>query len=144
MPRKRLRILIARFGEGYENAMLKLAHSCCEAGFEVVYTDLQDPEAIAACAMQESVDHIGITTLPGAGVRDFEHLFEVLSRDGLSGIRVTAGGLFAPENVERIKKMGVVDFYPGGSIYDRIEKWREDYGEESDSPDCSKFENPES
>ncbi|MHC1730203.1 MAG: cobalamin-dependent protein [Syntrophobacteraceae bacterium] len=144
MPRKRLRILIARFGEGYENAMLKLAHSCCEAGFEVVYTDLQDPEAIAACALQESVDHIGITTLPGACVKNFKHLFDILSRDGLSHIRVTAGGLFPPEDLEKIKNLGVVDFYPGGSIYDRIEKWREEYGGEAYPENCSKFEKPAS
>ena len=140
MQKKRLRILIARFGEGFENAMLKLAHSCCEAGFEVVYTDLQDPEAIAACALQESVDHIGITTLPGAAVGDFANLFKVLSRNGLADVRVTAGGIFSPEAVEQIKRMGVTDFYPRGSIYEKIEKWREEYGGGSGGEDCAKYE----
>ena len=140
MQKKRLRILIARFGEGFENAMLKLAHSCCEAGFEVVYTDLQDPEAIAACALQESVDHIGITTLPGATVGDFANLFKVLSRNGLANVRVTAGGIFPPEAVEQIKRMGVTDFYPRGSIYEKIEKWREEYGGDTGREDCAKYE----
>jgi methylmalonyl-CoA mutase C-terminal domain/subunit len=140
MPKKRLRILIARFGDGFENAMLKLAHSCCEAGFEVVYTDLRDPEAIVACALQESVDHIGITTLPGATVGDFANLFKVLSRNGLDDIRVTAGGVFSPEDVKQIRQMGVTDFYPGGSIYEKIEKWREEYGGEPGGEDCAKYE----
>ena len=142
MPKKRLRILIARFGKGYENAMLKLAHTCCEAGFEVVYTDLRDPEAIASCALQESVDHIGITTLPGATVRNFESLFEFLSKDGLSNVRVTAGGLFPHEDVEKIRQLGVVDFYPADSIYDKIERWREEYGEFADKEECSQFRKP--
>lgn len=140
MPKKRLRILIARFGEGHEKAMLKLAHSCCEAGFEVVYTDLQDPEAISKCAMQESVDHIGITTLPGATVRNFADLFKILKSDGLTQVRVTAGGIFPEEDIEKVKELGVTDFYRGGSIYDKIEEWREEYGGADDASECEKYE----
>ncbi len=140
MAGKRLRVLIARFGEGHEKAMLKLAHSCCEAGFEVIYSELRDPEAIAACAMQEAVDHIGITTLPGAEVGEFHKLFEILSKNGLSNVRVTAGGIFPAEDVEAIRHLGVVDFYPGDSIYEKIEKWREKYGVQADASECAEFD----
>ena len=132
--------MIARFGEGHENAMLRLAHTCCEAGFEVVYTDLNDPEAIATCAIQETVDHIGITTLPGTRVEDFTQLFEALAREHHSHVRVTAGGFFHEEDVERIKRLGVIDFYPGGSIYEKIERWSEEYGEMTDLSECAKYE----
>jgi DNA gyrase subunit A len=56
MPRVKLKIqhLLTQKKEGRQ------------AGFEVIYTDTQKPEAIVASAIQESVDHIGITTLPGA------------------------------------------------------------------------------
>jgi methylmalonyl-CoA mutase, C-terminal domain len=140
MRKKRLRILIARFGEGYENAMLRLAQTCCEAGFEVVYTDLNDPEAIAACAIQETVDHIGITTLPGTRVDDFAGLFEILAREGHSHVRVTAGGIFPEEDVEKIKQLGVIDFYPKGSIYHKIENWTQEYGGITDPTECAKYE----
>ena len=140
MRKRRLRILIARFGEGHENAMLRLAHTCCEAGFEVVYTDLNDPRAIAACAIQEAVDHIGITTLPGTRVEDFAELFEILNREGHSHVRVTAGGFFPDEDIESIRKLGVIDFYRGGSIYEKIEKWSEEYGGITDSEECAKYE----
>ncbi len=139
MSKRKLRILIARFGNGYENAMLKLAHSCCEAGFEVVYTELQDPDAICSCALQEGIDHIGITALPGASTEQFARLFDSLEKNGLSHIRVTAGGLFPEEEIERIKRMGVIDFYPSGSIYDKIEKWRQEHGDLTESQDCAKF-----
>jgi methylmalonyl-CoA mutase C-terminal domain/subunit len=139
---KRLRVLIAKFGEGYENALLKLAHSCCEAGFEVVYTELSDPEEIVACALQESVDHIGITTLPGAAVENFARLFEVMEKADLSGVRVTAGGFFSGEQIQEIKGMGVADFYPGSSIYDKIDEWRDQYGDVEDSGRCAQFEPP--
>ncbi|MEN6439324.1 MAG: cobalamin-dependent protein [Syntrophobacter sp.] len=140
MSRKRLRVLIARFGEGYENAMVKLAYSCCEAGFEVVYTDLHDPAAIAACALQECVDHIGITTLPGASVEDFALLFETMKKDGIPHVRVTAGGIFPEQDIERIRQMGVVEFYRGGSIYKKIEEWSEEYGGPPDHSECEQFE----
>jgi methylmalonyl-CoA mutase, C-terminal domain len=120
--------------------MLRLAQSCCEAGFEVVYTDLNDPEAIAACAIQETVDHIGITTLPGTRVEDFARLFEILARENYSQVRVTAGGFFPKEDVERIKKLGVIDFYPKSSIYEKIEKWSEEYGGMTDQTECAKYE----
>jgi len=129
MTRRKLRILIAKFGDGYENAMLKLATACSEAGFEVVYTDIQDPRAIVASAVQEAIDHIGITTLPGANVENFADLFRLLAENGVSNIRVTAGGFLPEEDITRIKQMGVLDFYREGSIYKKIEKWTEEFGE---------------
>ncbi|MGA2400275.1 MAG: cobalamin-dependent protein [Syntrophobacteraceae bacterium] len=140
MRKDKLRVLIARFGEGYENAMLKLAHSCCEAGFEVVYAGLSDPETIAVCALQESVDHIGITTLPGATVEDFAKLFDIMKKKGIQNVRVTAGGIFPEGDIEKIKHMGVVDFYAGSSIYHRMETWTAEYGGVQDINQCAKFE----
>lgn len=139
MSRKKLRGLIAKFGDGYENAMLKLAHSCCVAGFEVVYTGLSDPEAIVACALQEGVDHIGITTLPGATVENFSRLFDMMKKRGINGVRVTAGGIFPEKEVEKIKRMGVADFYPGGSIYSRMESWTAEHGGVEDIKQCARF-----
>ena len=140
MRRAKLRVLIAKFGEGYENAMLKLAHDCCEAGFEVIYAGLSDPEAIAVCALQESVDHIGITTLPGAAVEDFVKLFDTMKKNGIHNVQVTAGGIFPEEDVEKIKRLGIIEFYAGSSIYDRMEKWTAEYEGVQDMNRCAKFE----
>ncbi len=132
MTRRKLRVLVARFGSGYANAMLKLANACSEAGFEVVYTDLQDPQAIVASAIQEAVDHIGITILPGANLEDFAKLFKLLDENGVSHIRITAGGFLPDEDMARIKEMGALDFYPKGSIYKRIDQWTKDFGESTE------------
>ena len=139
MAREKLRVLIAKFGEGYENAMLRLAHSCCVAGFEVVYTGLSNPEEITMCALQESVDHIGITTLPGATVEGFAKLFAMMEKKGISYVKVTAGGIFPKEDVEKIKNIGVAEFYPGSSIYDRMEGWTEKYGGVDETSQCAGF-----
>ena len=69
------------------------------------------------------------TTLPGARVEDFERLFELMEAQGISHVRVTAGGFLDEESVEKIKKLGVLDFYPKGSIYLKMEQWSREFGE---------------
>jgi methylmalonyl-CoA mutase, C-terminal domain len=121
-PRK-VRILMARLGEGYEVAMMKLARAFSESGYEVIYTDITEPEAIVASAIQESVDHIGITTLPGADIQDFVRIFDLLARENASYIHITAGGFLPEEDIARVKALGVVEFFPKGTTYDELIKW---------------------
>ncbi len=114
---------MAKLGEGYEPAMFKLGGAFSEAGFEVIYTSIQDPLAIVSAALQESADHIGITTLPGADIQDFAKIFELLAKEKLSQIKVTAGGFLEPEDIQRIKEMGVVEFFPKGTTYAELIDW---------------------
>jgi methylmalonyl-CoA mutase C-terminal domain/subunit len=123
MSERRVRILMARFGEGFESGVMRLARAFSEAGFEVIYTELQDPAAIVASAVQESVDHIGITTLPGADINAFDTIFELLEKEGMSGIHVTAGGFLEDRDISRLKAMGVVEFFPKGTTYDELIDW---------------------
>jgi methylmalonyl-CoA mutase, C-terminal domain len=123
MDGEKVRILMAKLGEGHEPAIFKLGGAFSEAGFEVIYTTIQDPRAIVAAALQESADHIGITTLPGVQIADFAKLFELLARENLSQIKVTAGGFLEEEDIEKIKEMGVVEFFPKGTTYAELIEW---------------------
>lgn len=123
MNQKKVRILIAKLGEGYEPAIMKLGRAFSEAGFEVIYTTIQDPKAIVTAALQESADHIGITTLPGAQIEDFAKIFELLAKENVSHIQVTAGGFLNDEDIPRIKEMGVVEFFPKGTTYAELIEW---------------------
>jgi methylmalonyl-CoA mutase C-terminal domain/subunit len=123
MPVRKVRILLGRLGEGYKEALLKLAKGFGDAGFEVVYTELQDPEAIVKSAMQESVDHIGITTLPGANIRSFQEIKKILSREGMDHVTMTAGGFMEQEDIPAIKAMGVQEFFPKGTSFDVLIHW---------------------
>ncbi len=123
MSTDKVRILMAKLGEGYEPAIMKLGSAFSEAGFEVIYTTIQDPKAIVSAALQESADHIGITILPGAQIEDFARLFELLAKENLSNIKVTAGGFLEDEDIPRIKKMGVVEFFPKGTTYAELIQW---------------------
>lgn len=123
MDERRVRILMAKTGEGYETAMMKLANAFSEAGFEVIYTESQDPQAIVASALQESVDHIGITVLPGADLGFFGKISQLLAKEGISYIRITAGGFLEEENIPFIKEMGVVEFFPKGTSREELIQW---------------------
>jgi methylmalonyl-CoA mutase C-terminal domain/subunit len=123
MSQKKVRILMAKLGDGYESAIINLGTAFVEAGFEVIYTTIQDPKAIITAALQESVDHIGVTTLPGAQIDDFARIFELLAKENLSHIQVTAGGFLNDEDIPRIKEMGVVEFFPKGTTYAELIEW---------------------
>lgn len=123
MTDKRIRILLAKLGEGFDEAMLKLAMVFREAGYEVIYTDAQAPEVIVLSAIHESVDHIGITTLSGANIEHFAKITELLVREDASDIKVTAGGFLADEDIPRIKEMGVEEFFPIGTPLSKLVEW---------------------
>jgi methylmalonyl-CoA mutase, C-terminal domain len=123
MSERRVRILMAKFGEGFESGVMKLARAFSEAGFEVIYTELQDPAAIVASAVQESVDHIGITTLPGADISNFNSIFQLLDQEEVPHIRVTAGGFLEDKDIPRLKELGVVEFFPKGTTYEELIEW---------------------
>ena len=123
MATRKVRILMGRLGEGYKESLLNLATAFGDAGFEVIFTDLQDPDAIVKSAVQESVDHIGITTLPGADLQAFQEMRRILAREGLDDITITAGGFLEEGEIRRIKDMGVVEFFPRGTSFRDLIEW---------------------
>ncbi|HOD98569.1 MAG TPA: cobalamin-dependent protein [Syntrophales bacterium] len=118
-----IRILMAKLGEGYEDAVGKLCIAFREAGYEVVYVENQRPEAIVASALQEAVDHIGITTLPGARIEDIARVMELLKKEDLSYVRVTAGGFLDYNDIHKVKEAGVVEFFPKGTSISELITW---------------------
>ncbi len=114
---------MAKFGEGFENSVVKLALAFRESGFEIIYTETQTPEAIVTSAIQEDVDHIGITTLPGAKIDDIRKVMELLKRAGATDIGVTAGGFLSYEDIPRLKEVGVVQFFPMGTSIQELIDW---------------------
>jgi len=126
MSTRTVRILMAKFGEGRESAMMKLAFAFRDAGYEVIYTEIQKPGAIVAAAIQESVDHIGITTLPGSRIEDLARVMELLKQENASDIRVTAGGVLDCDDALKIKETGVVEFFPQRTSISELLQWAKD------------------
>ena len=68
MSERKIRVLVAKPGlDGHDRGAKVIARALRDAGMEVIYTGLrQTPEMIAAAALQEDVDAVGVSILSGA------------------------------------------------------------------------------
>ena len=80
-----LRILVAKPGlDGHDRGAKIVARALRDAGFEVIYTGLhQTPEMIAAAAVQEDVDGVGLSIMSGAHLTLFPAVVDALKQRGV-------------------------------------------------------------
>ena len=127
MSGKTLRILIAKPGlDGHDRGAKVVARALRDAGFEVIYTGLrQTPEQIAAAAIQEDVDAVGLSILSGAHNRLLPEVSRLLREQGGGDVLVYAGGIIPDRDIERLKQSGVDEiFLPGASTEAIVEYLR--------------------
>jgi methylmalonyl-CoA mutase cobalamin-binding domain/chain len=79
-----IRVLVAKPGlDGHDRGAKVVAAALRDAGMEVIYTGLhQTPEMIAAAAVQEDVDVVGLSILSGAHMTLFPRVRELLHQQG--------------------------------------------------------------
>ena len=125
---KRIRILVAKPGlDGHDRGARVIARAFRDAGFEVVYTGLhQTPEQIAAAALQEDVDLIGLSVLSGAHMYLFERVLELLKTNKADDVMVIGGGIIPEEDIPRLKKLGIKEIFLPGTSLDKIVGWVKD------------------
>ncbi|HEY7213442.1 MAG TPA: cobalamin B12-binding domain-containing protein [Thermoanaerobaculia bacterium] len=118
MSDRRLRILIAKPGlDGHDRGAKVVARALRDAGYEVIYTGLrQTPEQIAAAAVQEDVDAVGLSILSGAHNALLPEVTRLLREQGAEDILVFAGGIIPEQDIQSLKGAGVDEiFLPGTS-----------------------------
>lgn len=114
-----IRVLIAKPGlDGHDRGALIVAQGLRDEGMEVVYTGLRQTAAqIAAAAIQEDVDCIGLSSLSGAHMTLFPAVVEELRREGADDILVIGGGVIPPDDVRSLEENGFAKiFTPGSTI----------------------------
>ncbi len=104
-----IRVLLAKSGlDGHVNAVKLLAIACREAGMEVVYTGLkQTPEMIAATALQEDVDLVGVSSLSGSHLWIAQELHRLLTEAGGGDLPVVMGGIIPDADRPALARHGV-------------------------------------
>ena len=118
MGEKRYRILIAKPGlDGHDRGAKVVARALRDAGFEVIYTGLrQTPDQIAAAAVQEDVDAVGLSILSGAHNVLLPEVTRLLREQGAADILVFAGGIIPDRDIDGLKTAGVdAIFLPGAT-----------------------------
>ncbi len=124
MAKSRLRILIAKPGlDGHDRGAKVVARALGDAGHEVIYTGLrQTPEQIAAAAVQEDVDAVGLSILSGAHNVLLPEVTRLLREQGAEDILVFAGGIIPEQDIQGLKSAGVdAIFLPGTSTRTIVE-----------------------
>jgi methylmalonyl-CoA mutase C-terminal domain/subunit len=121
---RRIRVIIAKPGlDGHDRGAKVIARALRDAGMEVIYTGLrQTPEQIAAAALQEDADVIGLSILSGAHMHICPRLMELLREKKLDHVTVVVGGIIPDVDVPKLKEMGVAGiFLPGSPMQDIID-----------------------
>ena len=129
MPEKKIRVLIAKPGlDGHDRGAKVVARALADAGYEVVYTGLhQTPDMIAAAALQEAVDAVGLSIMSGAHMTLFPAVIEALRARGAGDVVVFGGGIVPRDDLPKLEQIGVAKiFTPGASTHEIID-WVESY-----------------
>jgi methylmalonyl-CoA mutase, C-terminal domain len=125
MAEQKIRILVAKPGlDGHDRGAKVVARALRDAGFEVIYTGLhQTPDMIAAAAVQEDVDAVGLSIMSGAHNTLFPAVMEALRARGGGDIVVFGGGIIPDEDIERLRAAGVKGVFTPGTTLKSIVEW---------------------
>ena len=124
---RKLRILVAKPGlDGHDRGAKVVARALSDAGYEVVYTGLhQTPDMIAAAAVQESVDAVGLSIMSGAHMTLFPAVIDALKARGAGDVLIFGGGIIPDEDVAPLEQAGVARIFKPGASTDEIVQWVE-------------------
>lgn len=125
MSERKIRIMVAKPGlDGHDRGARILARCFRDAGFEVIYTGChQTPEQIAATAIQEDVDLVGLSCLSGAHRVLFPRVVQLLREKNASDITVIGGGIIPEQDFQILYDAGLKAIFIPGASLDSIVDW---------------------
>jgi methylmalonyl-CoA mutase, C-terminal domain len=128
MAEEKIRVLLAKPGlDGHDRGVKVIARALRDAGMEVIYTGLrQTPEQIAAAAIQEDVQIVGLSILSGAHMTIFPRVLELMRDKGMDDVILFGGGIIPEDDIPKLKEHGVGEiFLPGTSTEDIVKYIRQ-------------------
>src|SRR5688572_12806956 len=122
MSQRKIRVLVAKPGlDGHDRGAKVIARALRDAGMEVIYTGLrQTPEMIAAAALQEDVDAVGISILSGAHRTLCPKIVDLLHTAGMDDVLILVGGIVPTEDIADLKSKGISEVFPPGTSTEDI------------------------
>jgi methylmalonyl-CoA mutase C-terminal domain/subunit len=116
-----LRVLVAKVGlDGHDRGVKVVARLLRDAGIEVIYTGLfQTPETVAAAAVDEDVDVVGLSMLSGAHMTLAPLVVEAIRARGVD-IPVVIGGIVPNGDVAELKAAGIAEILGPGAPADEV------------------------
>jgi methylmalonyl-CoA mutase C-terminal domain/subunit len=137
MGERPIRVLIAKPGlDGHDRGAKVIARALRDAGMEVIYSGLrQTPQQIAAAAVQEDVDVVGLSILSGAHNVLVPEVLAALKERGGEQIAVVLGGIIPDKDIAPLIARGVREvFLPGTTTTHTVDAIRKLAGREAAPP----------
>lgn len=115
------RVLVAKVGlDGHDRGIKVVARILRDAGFEVIYTGLfQTPDKVAAAAIDEDVDAVGLSMLSGAHMT-LAPLVVAKLREMGADIPVVVGGIIPARDEPKLREAGVAGVITPGATADDV------------------------
>ena len=115
------RVLVAKLGlDGHDRGVKVVARILRDAGFEVIYTGLfQTPDTVAAAAVDEDVDAIGLSMLSGAHMTLAPLVVDRVRERG-SSIPVVVGGIVPDRDIEQLTEAGIAAVLAPGASAEEV------------------------
>lgn len=129
MTQRKIRVMVAKPGlDGHDRGARVLARCFRDAGFEVIYTGChQTPEQVAAAAIQEDVDLVGLSCLSGAHRVLFPRVVELLREKNAGDITVIGGGIIPEQDFQMLYDAGIQAIFTPGASLDSVVEWIRDH-----------------
>ena len=121
----RYRVVVAKPGlDGHDRGAKVVARALRDAGFEVIYTGLhQSAAAVAATALQEDVDAVGLSILSGAHNVLFPAVRRALDEGGMQDVLLFGGGIIPEADAEALRAGPASEIFGPGTSTEAIAEW---------------------
>ena len=120
---RKIRVLMGKPGLcGHDRGIVLVVMALRDAGMEVIYSGRHNsPEALVEVAIQEDVDVLGLSILAGGHLGLCDRIAKLLRERKAEDIVLLVGGFIPPEDVPKLKAMGVREvFRDGGKLEDIV------------------------
>ena len=121
MTKNNVKILMAKPGlEGHWRGLISVSQAFRDAGFEVIYGASMRPAEIAATALQEDTDIVGLSILCSNYMELVTAVVEELKKKKKDDVIILLGGIIYEEDFAALHRMGVQGIYIPGTPLDDI------------------------
>jgi len=127
MQSRKIRVLIAKPGlDGHDRGAKVIARGLSDAGMEVIYLGLMlTPEQIAAAAIQEDVDVVGLSCLSGAHMTLFPKIVRLIREKSDKDILFIGGGIIPKKDIPKLREAGIAQTFGPGTPLSEISRFIE-------------------
>jgi len=121
MGRATARVLLAKLNfDAHDRGIRYVARSLRDRGMEVILMRFGLPEEVVNAFIQEDADVLGISILTGGHLTVLSDVMSLIRTKRIPLPLVLVGGIIPPDDVPRLKALGVAEVFPPGSSTDRI------------------------